>query len=290
MIGVLMNSNKKIVLLFHFFQCNGSYTSIIDLYFNLIKCGIDVKLYIILNNSSSTLFFKTLNEFPKFEFTLIKKDNLNILNDTTIITTAGTVYNLYDKIITLKYNKIIILDGGIFFSNYSIGINNNIYNDIDNRLILGNPFNSRYFTDNYFIYYHKFSLSRLEHLKKKYTKNINLKEVLIRNEVSTGQNKLIKISDFHSYKSYSYKRWFQKNPKLSYFENIGKLIFEYKYMNKKVFYSAKNKTIDDGLTDYLRLFNINDNLDQEITITSEEVIDKLGFKNNDLILELIDNI
>ena len=61
-------------------------------------------------------------------------------------------------------------------------------------------------------------------------------------------------------------------------------------MNKKVFYSVKNKTIDDGLTNYLRLFNINDNFDQEITITPEEVIDKLGFKNNDLILELIDNI
>ena len=286
MIGVLMNSNKKIVLLFYFFQCNGSYTSIIDLYFNLIKYRIDVELYIILKNSSNALFFKTLCEFPKFKFNLITLERLHtIIDDTSIlITTAGTVFFSYPYIKSLKYKDIIILDGSIFFTNECKNINNSeYYQKLNKYKILGNPYNKKYFKEdnNYYTYYHKFSIERLNYLNNRYS-SIS-KGSLIRDSSIKSQ---FYFNMFHKYSCYKYKRCHYWDNNI-YFENIGKLIFEYKYMNKKVFYSTENKTIDDGLTYYLKLFDIDDKFDQEITITPEEVIDKLGFKNNDLILELL---
>ena len=48
------------------------------------------------------------------------------------------------------------------------------------------------------------------------------------------------------------------NP-IKYYENIGKLIFEMNYLNRLVYYNPKHKSFEqDGLTDYLSLFNIDD--------------------------------
>jgi hypothetical protein len=59
-------------------------------------------------------------------------------------------------------------------------------------------------------------------------------------------------------------------------------------MDKKVYYSSANKSQDDGLTEYLRLFGFDDNITQEIEFTKQDVIDKLGFYKEDLILELLE--
>ena len=50
------------------------------------------------------------------------------------------------------------------------------------------------------------------------------------------------------------------------------------------YYSRENKTQDDGLTEYLKLFGIDDNIDQEIKISEEELFDKLGMKDDDILL------
>ena len=62
------------------------------------------------------------------------------------------------------------------------------------------------------------------------------------------------------------------------------MIFEFSALGKRVYYSRENKTQDDGLTEYLKLFGIDDNIDQEIKISEEELFDKLGMKDDDILL------
>ena len=70
------------------------------------------------------------------------------------------------------------------------------------------------------------------------------------------------------------------------------MIFEFSALDKKVYYSNENKTHNDGLTYYLKLFDIDDNLNQEIHINEKRLFDILGMKDNDVLLKdiLNDNI
>lgn len=72
-----------------------------------------------------------------------------------------------------------------------------------------------------------------------------------------------------------------------YYENIGKLIFEFLYLGRSVYYSSKNKCFDDGLTYYLKLFDIDDNKTQKIEIKKEDIEEKLFFNDNDDILNFV---
>ncbi len=51
------------------------------------------------------------------------------------------------------------------------------------------------------------------------------------------------------------------------FENIGKMLFEFLLTGRRVLYSAAGKVMDDGLTEMLALFNVDDNVDQELCIS-----------------------
>jgi hypothetical protein len=68
------------------------------------------------------------------------------------------------------------------------------------------------------------------------------------------------------------------------FENIGKMIFEFSALGKKVLYSPLNKDYSDGLEEYLGLFGIDDTVEQEIHISEEELFSVLGMKGNDVLL------
>ena len=68
----------------------------------------------------------------------------------------------------------------------------------------------------------------------------------------------------------------------------GKLPFEFNYFDKKVQYDSTSKMMDDGFTDYMKLFGLDDNHDQTIQIPKAEIKKKLvGMKNDDLVLQLV---
>lgn len=84
---------------------------------------------------------------------------------------------------------------------------------------------------------------------------------------------MLKRQDYfnvHQYQALKYHRYY-----VGGLEIKGKLIFEFKYFDKSVKYLSVNKSIDDGLTDYLKLFGIDDNFDQDVTISKDDIIDKL---------------
>lgn len=68
----------------------------------------------------------------------------------------------------------------------------------------------------------------------------------------------------------------------------GKLPFEFNYFGKKVQYDSTSKMMNDGFTDYMKLFGLDDNHDQTIQIPKAEIEKKLvGMKNDDLVLQLV---
>lgn len=67
-----------------------------------------------------------------------------------------------------------------------------------------------------------------------------------------------------------YQRWNEVVPGV-FSENIGKAIFEFRWMNRPVHYSPANRTQPDGLTEYLALFGVDDTVEQELTFTRADV-------------------
>lgn len=125
-------------------------------------------------------------------------------------------------------------------------------------------------------YYHTFSKERFQKLKEL---NTTSEVVQVKDREKTGN---IKFQHLLA-KELKYHRW-RKVIEGVYAENIGKMIFEFSALGKRVYYSRENKTQDDGLTEYLKLFGLDDNIDQEIKISEEELFDKLGMKDDDILL------
>ena len=64
-------------------------------------------------------------------------------------------------------------------------------------------------------------------------------------------------------------------------------MFEFLLLEKKAYYYCKNKHIDDGLTEFMQQFDIDDNYDYDLnTINNNVLFEKLFMKQNDEILKL----
>jgi len=284
---------------------NGTNTSMIDLYF-FLRDKFDVKLAYKLSTPND--FRNLLDDFHKNfceshlgiinEFVKSRIDNTN-----TIIT---NFYTLTQTDIKLYCDKLIILDSaGVM--NYKEFPMENIY---ANKIIFfGNPSNDLFEDIDFVEYYHKFSSDRLEYIMDKFTpisKSLTTKlnfdeedycHVVQFKKYFNKYNKSINNYDFshlknsyttypHGCSSFLYQRWYEIQPNV-FIENIGKLIFEFLYFNKFVYYSCKNKSIDDGLHHYLSLFNIDDSIDQSLNISPYDIEQKLVYNNDDFILELL---
>ena len=271
----------KIDILCYFEKCNGVFTSMLDIYYNLSMFGYHPTFTLIVDPRSKYIYKKSLDEFPT-----IKTKNIITYNYDILIVSADFILKNYNIFKYIKYKHLLILDSTKIYIDYT---NKNytyidVINSLENKTILGNKFNSKYFHKDYMIYYHNFSYNRLQHLKSLYSNNIS--QTIIRDNKNDFSSNNIEKS-LHCYLKYNYNRFHTWDNGKTYIENIGKLIFEFLYLGKKVYYSPKNKTMDDGLTEYLNLFGIDDNIEQELKITPEQIEDKLFMKDDDIIIQLI---
>lgn len=282
---------QDIDIVFYYPQMNGITTSLFDTYFNLSKYVSNIHCYIFIdcNNMKENMkYIKTINKSIP-----INKVNYEFCNTQNIYEWQKQHHskNLivsfammkYMETFDFQYDNLIMLDSGLMF--YDKVMNNNKKNSYIQKLpnisILGNPCNKKFFTENYHIYYHKFSETRLNYLMTLGTTNDVFNE-LDRNIEETDEIKFknMKCNEL------KYQRWRNVIGNI-YSENIGKMIFEFLYMGKKVFYSAENKSQDDGLTTYLKLFGIDDNINQELHLSKTDIKNKLGFSDKDLIWSLL---
>lgn len=283
MIGVRMNCD----ILCSYKKLNGAFTSLVDTYFNLIHYNYDIRFNIKVDNIHQ--FIREKKEYPYIKFypNIAKKQYDIIIISADFIEQEKELFN------SLSYKHCIILDSCKIYidtiknNNYT---SNYINHMTDNVHILGNKFNKTFITNkNYYIWYHKLSQKRLQFLQELYIKP--QKTILHRTNNNDNIYDIDTISNsFHSYKCIEYNRYRSWDGCVSYVENIGKLLFEFLYLGKKVFYSPVNKTMDDGLTEYLGLFGVDDNIEQELKISPEQIEDKLFMKEDDIIIQLINKL
>ena len=85
---------------------------------------------------------------------------------------------------------------------------------------------------------------------------------------------------------YLYRRR-EVGPGLTY-ENIGKLMFEFLLCGRTVHYSPAGKLMDDGLTEMLARFNVDDDVEQELTIPVDVLENELLDGPFDQLADIID--
>jgi len=184
-----------------------------------------------------------------------------------------------DKQIIERYKKIYIISSWRMIRNF-------LYDDdvfpsynYDNIKILASPFFKKFLIQKnipltkYQLHYSKLSSYRLDNIKLGYDGVFSDYENY---SICRHTNKNFNIHNFG-------KLFYTRRSDALYLESKAKTLFEFLYFNKPVYYSSKNKVMDDGLTDYLKLFNVDDNISQELYIPSSEVYEKLiKFDESDL--------
>jgi len=241
----------NLILHHHSGRANGTLTSMIDTYFNLQ----DVELKIISGDHvHNTIQFIRDNDYfgDKGILNCLTKDLSFEAN--TIICSAKLLVDINVFNIKIKCKRMIVLDSLDIFK-----LNKNIVSfsipTLD-MIFLCNPANKVPFKTHE--YYHKFSHKRLDTLKKSC-------ELQIYSRMSRDDIIVDNIP----------------------FENIGKRVWENLYHGTKVLYQPDGLRIEDGLCYYMKLFGLDCNKEKILSVTREQIVDKLFMKEDDLIYELL---
>jgi len=270
------------VLALHYYcgYFDGTLTSIIDTYYNLLKFGVDVELKIISYENIGNTLRHLMHNFEDKRIVNSLTTKLNFESDI-IICSSCLLYNHFTyplKGLSLKANKVLVLDSlDIQLAKLKVetiyGIAPPLNEIVDyDCILLCNLSNIDFCNFETHIYYHKFSHTRL--LDQVHRKNIL---------GSIGNVDIYEYSRILRHEKY-------KHHSRALNENIGKVIFESLYYGLKVNYSADGY-VPDGLSCYLKLFNIDPSINHfPLSITEEHVREKLFMKKDDLLLELINDI
>jgi hypothetical protein len=157
--------------------------------------------------------------------------------------------------------------------------------------VICNKYNAQ-FVDKSFVWYMKFSKERIEKLRQLVTAT---KETLVAEDYYKEKMEGHNIKPF-SYKKYKYYRYDKKNDSneysdmgARYYENIGKLMFEFVLLGKESVYLPDNKKFDDGLTEFMNHLGFDDTKSYSWGKQDLEYLeDKLYMKEDDEILTLFE--
>ena len=268
----------------------GTFSTFIDLYYNIKKYYLEVDIKLYLKEKEEKFLMMIYSNVGREGKILGSKYKGKKVESEVLITSTKVFYDIKKEGlgIEIKCKKMILLDTWEIYKMWVEGILEEVVEDIlkscEELYFLGNKFNLGLMGVGGVEYYHKFSKERLEWL---YTGVDNGKIYYRDEKVKEGSKIYYKTkNDRMTYKEifecseYHYMRWYG-------FENIGKMIFEFLWMGKKVKYYLYDKLRDDGLTEYMRLFGVDDNVGGYLDISKEEIEDKLFMKEEDEILGIL---
>lgn len=286
----------KIDLIYYLYELNGAYTSFEDLFYNLRKyTNWEIRLIVFFDDKLVVKRFKRYfgNE-SNIVYLPLKYGKMHYdLHGNACVISSEVIDLVQTKTIEIDFNKVFLFYPAFI---YKKEISQNEFNNMisyinDNDIItICNEFNAQFVKDS-FIWYMKFSEERINRLKQIST---NENGILTSEEYFKRKKNKLDIKPF-SYKRYDYFRYSKKskdNPYTEfgadYYENIGKMMFEFLLLEKEASYSCKNKKINDGLTEFLFQFGIDDNFDFDLNLLSKSKLQEVLFmKHNDEILKLL---
>jgi hypothetical protein len=286
----------KIDLIYYLYELNGAYTSFEDLFYNLRKyTNWEIRLIVFFDDKLVVKRFKRYfgNE-SNIVYLPLKYGKMHYdLHGNACVISSEVIDLVQTKTIEIDFNKTFLFYPAFI---YKKEISQHEFDDMisyinDNGIItICNKFNAQ-FVKRSFIWYMKFSEERINRLKQIST---NDNEILTSEEYFQRKKNKLDIKPF-SYKRYDYFRYSKKskdNPYTEYgadyYENIGKMMFEFLLLGKESSYSCKDKKINDGLTEFLNEFGIDDNFDFDLNLLSKsKLYDVLFMKHDDKILKLL---
>ena len=248
---------------------SGSYTTVVDLFFNLRDhMDIEFKTIIDLDPISIMRYYKLHKFFGDGRILSGLTRDVDYESDIIIITCemlamlsqgqAGCMGNPFK--INIGCDKLILLDSLDIqkFRNTPPSIENNV--DCNECILMGNPANDGILPIKMHEYYHKFSSTRL-------TTVAIPKQPF---DYCRVDKRHIELSEGH------------------FFENIGKVIFENILVGNMVDYTPAGLIGKDGLCYYLDLFGVDPFVKHApLNINPDDIVDKLFFKKTDKILEVL---
>ncbi len=252
-----------LILHYHSGRVDGTLTSMIDLYLNLKERIPNVRFKVISKNAVGQviqLFWNHLN-FGLEKNVLTIDTEFEV--DTVIASTKLLVdIGYYQKDLNIKFNcnKLILVDSlDLMKSKHGMIPHLDQFIPCKDTVLLANPANFNISSFKCYEYYHKFNENRIE--------SFRLPERLTYTRIRKPHIRLTNNT---------------------FFENVGKLIWECLYKDKSVFYLNDGIKIKDGLYYYLKLFEIDGSVDHiPLNISKEQIVDKLFMKDDDLILNIL---
>lgn len=269
---------------------SGNLIDCIDIYYNIRKY-LPTDLIILVDTSLlSTFYYKLKTTFTKEVYSEV----LSFVKTTTYNIDFDKYFKIICRYNYLRFNQNILNYKNIFVI---VGWNmiRNIV-DYDRNIlkyhIISTPFIYQFIPKfkykDIYISPIKFSEYRLNNIilsknsKNKIFNDYNNYDIIKHN----------KEFNIHSYERLNYYRHIKDKYDITsitqYIEIKGKSIFEFLYFGKQVHYLPINKYFNDGLTDYFKLFNIDDDIEQDININKKELYNNLiKFNKRDKLLDII---
>lgn len=282
---------KKIVFITHQMGTQGSYLNLLDLqqYLRTVE-EYDIKFY-CENVKKLFKVRKDSRRTYKYRSGEIKTLTKDIIEPETVITDFNTIIQLSEKGMSVICKKLIIMDT-VELAYHLKGIRNarffydiNLYKVLEhfyaNEIVFLMPpnnyeiFQKKYPDLNAHIFFKKINVDMVDRIKyKRYGGNFFRwdDDLTYKNEVrskygmdcfcyepewTTNQNgasvplKYKEADHIFDYQAFIYRR----RKYLEYEEQFGRLIFEYILLGKPVYFMG-NKYTNDGLSDYLKHYNI----------------------------------
>lgn len=261
---------KVLLIYFSIGRITGVFTSLIDVYLNLVKRGVDVNLKIcgwdgimfgneLLYKENFSGWYNLCCDNKHFGskkiFRSFTKDK-NFVSDV-VICSARFPNDMVKNDLSIKAKRWIILDSLDLQTNKFVDYQPDEVLKGDTHFLV-NPanFNRTKFMEHE--YYHKFSKERLD--------TLTIKKPI----------EYIRIT----------KDWMKVDE--YYFENIGKSIWETIYCGQDVAYDPIGMLGKDGLYYYLKLFGVDgEKSHSSLPINRKDIEDKLFMRDNDIVLSLI---
>ena len=294
----------RINLIYNLYELNGAYTSFEDLYHNLKKyTNYDIRFIVLYKDKNVFNRFKEYLVFGSgIAYIQIAKYNrdgtkqkdifYDFKSDISIIS-SEIIHLIKDGNINVTSNQTILFYPAFVYKQEAIDTSRYQYEleyiKQNNVLVVGNEYNKKY-VDNCFVWYMKFSVERINRIKKMST---NENEILIAEDYYKNKMSKLNIKPF-SYKLYKYYRYDKKNENnlftdfgARYYENIGKLMFEFILLDKQSIYLPKNKHGNDGLTEFMCYLGYDDNIEHYFSSDDKKYLEeKLYMNSTDELLQL----
>jgi len=278
----------KLLLIANVDRLDGVTTTFADAAVELRVRGVDVDLYILTDNVRPVR--EAMDEYiPKHNarvlpWTVTLARQLLVSDNCPALTTATIAVNVLKDIprrcVGVLYPQLYEQRDGWTVEDLRVVLSKNC------DIMIGNNANGRLLNmDDVFMYWGVgFARSRINALRHRTVISSSLTAA----EYARTHVQRETMPTAFDYGVYKYSRSMRGGG--TWWENIGKLPFEFLLTGRRVLYSAAGKQVDDGLTELLREFGVDDNVDQELMIPVAALEQRFFDKPYDELLKIVNRL